>query len=450
MAVTNRTRLRIREFVRACFLEGRPEGQKFAGRAASLLLSACLAVGSVGCTGQAQQAQELVRTAAKQQSAGQNEDAIRTLTRSLSLNPDLAEAYYLRGTCHVAMAELSEAIADLEKAREKNPGWDRAWWALGTAYRSVGRRDDALLALNEACELNPEAADSRYDRACLLLEMGQRSEAVGDLQAATQLDPSNAAAQLRYGTLLTETDPQRAVDVLSSAIQLDRKNATAWVQRGLAHERSGAGERALADLSVACRMKPDDAEAWMHRGRLLNQLSRHAEAIEDLTRAAQLAPQNAIVQQQLQLAQSSLKKSPAMVASLSSNVPDEHRSKAPEPNLAAQPTLRLPEFKAAPPAVAASEPEVQPGPVVADGFDLFPADGRVPEPEPKTGRVTQAPVDGFALFPGDESQQMTSQQDGNHHSAPALPLSETAAIPAPIEVQVADNPFAQPGGRADC
>lgn len=294
---------------------------QFVWSSKSAFASLALAMSCVaGCNQQDQQAQSLLRTALDQQKAGQTADAVKTLDRSLALDTDLAEAFYLRGSCQAALGNKADALKDLEKARELRPEWDRSWWALGTLYRSMNQNDKAITCLTQSVKLQPNALDARYDLACLLLKNGQTQEAKSHLDHCRQQHPDDVKTQLKCASIELDSAPEKAVSTLSHVLTLDRSNAIAWTQRAIAQERSEDIPRALADFTVACRLKPGSSQAWFHRGRLLSKLKRSEEALESLNTAIKLAPDDLQIQHQLQMVKNHLSgqaaDSPTIVAEL--------------------------------------------------------------------------------------------------------------------------------------
>lgn len=270
--------------------------------ASAVLAMSCVA----GCNQQDQQAQNLVRKALQQQKAGDTEDAVKSLNRSIALDDDLAEAYYLRGSCNAALGNEADALRDLEKTRSLRPDWDRSWWAIGTLYRSMNQNDEAITCLTQSVSLNPNALDARYDLACLLLKTGDADGAMFHLAECRKQDPNDVRSLMKCAAIEIDRDPQAAAATLSHVLTLDRSNAFAWTQRALAQERGQDIPRALADFTVACRLQPKSSQAWFHRGRLLSKLDRHEEAIACLKMATELAPDDFDIKHQLQIAQNSL------------------------------------------------------------------------------------------------------------------------------------------------
>ncbi|MEP3478863.1 MAG: tetratricopeptide repeat protein [Fuerstiella sp.] len=366
--------------------------------------SAVLAISCVaGCNQQDQQAESLVRKALQQQEAGNTEDAVKSLNRSIKLDADLAEAYYLRGSCHAALGNQAEALRDLKKTSVLRSDWDRSWWALGTLHRSMDQNDDAVTCLTTSVRLNPKALDARYDLACLLIKLGNKNEAMIHLVECRKQDPDGVKSLIKLAALEMEGDPQAATKTLSHVLTLDRSNAFVWTQRALAQELSADIPRALADFTVACRLQPKSSQAWFHRGRLLTKLERHEEAIDCLKIATELAPDDFDIKRQLLAVREMFDaKQAAMKNQLVEALPAEPSS-----------------------AVATdSEP-------VAAEFAMFPADlGADSQQDPNgvdTAKRPQEASTDFAVFPGFEevSEPVIAEAE-----APAVEESPSFDFPA--------------------
>ena len=257
---------------------------------AARLLIAIAMVTVSGCSDQKQQADGLVRAAIKHSEADRHADAVQLLGRAIALNPGLAEAFYLRGTCLSELDQSPQAVADLSAATRLKPSWAEAWCALGIAQITSGETASGVTSLTKALELNSKMLPAWEARAHASRDLHRTDDELRDLEQLLQLDAANCEALLRRGTLLAETNPAQAIEDLGSVIRRDRNNATAWMQRGLCYNRSGDTDRALADLNIACRLQADDFHPWLERGRILRTLQRSDDAISDLSKAAELAP----------------------------------------------------------------------------------------------------------------------------------------------------------------
>ena len=370
-----------------------------------LLLASFTALIHAGCSSQDQQAEDLVRSALKQQKSGNYEDAIRTITRSVALKPTFPEAFYLRGTCYGVTMDFDRAIDDLRLATRQKPDWDRAWWALGNMYRAEGRNDEALNALNLAVKLNANATDALLDRALVLDQIGDVPAATADYKRASELDPRCVAAHLGYGIIRIPSDTDGAIKSLSTAIKLAPKNGESWLYRGIAHGVNEAHDRSLPDLSVACRLMPDNPVAWHHRGRALRMIGQPRDAVQDLQQALTLLPGDAQIQEDLTLAEADVHASNSIVTNSQPKQPRTSAVSMPEvlDDAQSQPVSDFPLF----PLLEEEEEEEtlvveapsEPAPQLPEGFALFGVD----EEPTETAMAEEPIVDAF--IPLEASQE---------------------------------------------
>lgn len=105
-------------------------------------------------------------------------EAIRVFTRALRANPDLAEAYYERGKCHIQnrLHPISEGTS-LEAEQ----------WAI----------DD----FSSAIQKNPAYADAYFNRAMVYCSKAQYKPAVDDLLNAVRFKPRDPEPHLWLGEL---------------------------------------------------------------------------------------------------------------------------------------------------------------------------------------------------------------------------------------------------------
>ena len=103
---------------------------------------------------------------------GEIDSAIEAFTELIDVSPELARAWYHRGTCHFAGRRLQEAAADLSRAVVLDPLNLPARYNLGVVHVAARRWDDAREDFAACLRLDPTGAD---EYAELLVEIG-RSE----------------------------------------------------------------------------------------------------------------------------------------------------------------------------------------------------------------------------------------------------------------------------------
>jgi len=112
-----------------------------------------------------------------------------------------------------------------------------------------------------------------------------------------QIIPANTLLGLKYGRC--------ALEEINKAIELDPKNAMAYLSRGVGNyylpEQLGGGvDKSLADFQRASQMDPKLAEAHLWAGLALRKRNKNAEARAALEKALALNPKRVWVKQQLE------------------------------------------------------------------------------------------------------------------------------------------------------
>ena len=101
---------------------------------------------------------------------------------------------------------------------------------------------------------------------------------------------------LRRGkNLMQKGNITAAIAAFTEAISKHIKPEEAYIQRGLAHWKQDALEKALFDFAQAITLSPHDARPYTHRGLIRYQMNDEVGALEDWQVALQYRPNNAIV-----------------------------------------------------------------------------------------------------------------------------------------------------------
>jgi tetratricopeptide (TPR) repeat protein len=157
--------------------------------------------------------------------------AILSFDRAVALNPDLVDAYLLRGKSYLGEGDPDHALSDFSKVIELRPSDPAAWIVRGAAY----------------------------------LDLSDFRAAIADATHAIQLNPKDTAGyNLRGAALRKSGDPRKALDDLNQAVALE-PSADNYYQRGATYQLIGEHQLAIADFTRVIDMIPDLGNAFYAR-----------------------------------------------------------------------------------------------------------------------------------------------------------------------------------------
>ena len=179
---------------------------------------------------------------------GKYDESIRCYTEAITLQPDFAEAYSLRGTALTEKDDLYNAIKDHNRAIRIQPNVSYLCVLRGITYGTKGRLVNAIRDFSQALKFDPSASDAHYNR-------GKAFELKGNLD--------------------------KALKDYDKAIHLKPDYARAYCSRGSVCRNKGNLDDALADYNEAIRLKPKHASVYYNRALIGENKKNYVTAIND-------------------------------------------------------------------------------------------------------------------------------------------------------------------------
>ncbi|HEX7240425.1 MAG TPA: tetratricopeptide repeat protein [Longimicrobiaceae bacterium] len=192
---------------------------------------------------------------------GAHEDAIRSFSTAMAMDPDYSEYYNDRGNSYLKLRRYEEAARDYLQAIDCSPPYPEVWANLGYCYSFMGRTAEAEQAFSRALDLDPSRAGAQVGRAQARTAMGMREEALADYDAVLERDASNPLTFANRATLRFELGRvDDALEDLDRAVALAPHSEMLRRNRSFALEALGRREEAAADLEEYLRLRPDAAD----------------------------------------------------------------------------------------------------------------------------------------------------------------------------------------------
>src|SRR5271165_585941 len=128
--------------------------------------------------------------------------------------------------------------------------------------------------MQSACD--DTAADrlaAKFQQALALHQSGQMANARIAYEEILKADHEHVDALHLLGVMAVQGgDPQRAVELIGRAIQVDSNNAVMHFNQGSALQELGIWVAALASYDRAIAIEPEFAAAWSNRGLVLKEI----------------------------------------------------------------------------------------------------------------------------------------------------------------------------------
>jgi tetratricopeptide (TPR) repeat protein len=226
--------------------------------------------------------------------------------RAIAVNPQLAEAWQIKGTASVELQDFQSAIQAYQKAQELQPDSLPTLLGLADALFQNGSPQEALPLLEKAVQLAPEMGATHLQLGVLRMEMARSPEeyaiAQKSLEKAQELQRTLPAegqfrTQLALGQCYAKQQNwKQAKQHLENAERINNSDLTLLyeqmqVYRRLgemerftkaqqAHEKVGAYLNKARQLTEQIAARPDDLQARLQLARLHAKNNAITEAIK--------------------------------------------------------------------------------------------------------------------------------------------------------------------------
>lgn len=244
----------------------------------------------------------------KQYKNGNLNYALKLVNEIISQNPELREAYSIKGRILMEMGKLDEALDSFMKANDSlgiaKVLIARGLYADALQYLEKGDSDEfkklrALIylrledfdkAFNEVKEITRDDDPLIYKiKGISEFKLGRFLDAIRDLSRAIEYYPVDAELYLFRALSLKELgDYKEAENDLQIAINLNPYYAEVYFNLGELKERSGSLQDAVTLYSKAIALNPNYRGAYVRRAKSYMKLGMEEEAMDDIKRVREL------------------------------------------------------------------------------------------------------------------------------------------------------------------
>lgn len=221
---------------------------------------------------------------------GDLETVLTATDAALAANPEMADAWELRGLAFEGLKRPEAALTALTRAMDIAGATGYTLLAASRVQLGLGRVEEALIGAHRAIDSGAIDSSEVREMAVELAEMGRWQDALA-LYGRYAEDPE-PDSRATWARILSEAGRQQeAAEVLTGILTAHPDQARAYLVLGLVRLRQGKAAEALAASERAIELAPEAAGAWSNQGAALYLLDRRAEAVTAWRRAVEIDPE---------------------------------------------------------------------------------------------------------------------------------------------------------------
>jgi tetratricopeptide (TPR) repeat protein len=179
--------------------------------------------------------------------------AIEEFQLAVALNDSFVEGHYNLGRALSEIGRLREALDAFRKATTVDSTYALAYMSAGAVFGSQGMAEQAIDSFERALRFDPNLVQARINLASVYVGLGEYDKGIDQLLLASENQPQNAELMSMAGrTALVKRDGERAIELLTRALEIDSSNlvyrndlATALMLAGRKDDAIGEWETIL-------------------------------------------------------------------------------------------------------------------------------------------------------------------------------------------------------------
>jgi tetratricopeptide (TPR) repeat protein len=188
--------------------------------------------------------------------------------------------------------EYDQAIEKFKGVLKTHPDADRVIYYLGVIYENLNRDPEAFAQFEKIPSSSSFFKDARLHMAFLKKREKNEKEAIRILEQAVRIKPDSPALYQYLAEIYRESGKyEQAIDTLKKGISKSREKTELYYSLGLADDRAGRSEDAIAAMRQVLKLDPENASAMNYIGySYAEQGVRLDEALDLLKKAVELRP----------------------------------------------------------------------------------------------------------------------------------------------------------------
>lgn len=219
-------------------------------------------------------------------------DAIELFSKALNADPEIYEAYALRGQAYEQLGQFRNAAVDYDRASVFMPKEADVFFNAGRMYYKLQSYDTALIKLDKAIAVRSKHLPAYQYRTLVLLELERYHEALENTRKAIQID--DVSENYYYSGMVLEKlkNLEAAEKDYTKAISKNKKFVQGYIALAELQQKLGKTEEAMAKINEAIRLDQNNPEAYIVRSHIFIKKLDYPSAINDMSKNILLQPDN--------------------------------------------------------------------------------------------------------------------------------------------------------------
>ena len=217
--------------------------------------------------------------------------ALAQCENAVKIDSSKAEAFATMAEIYVRLGDDSRGIDNYSRAVQiATDDEDKAnyLYLRGVEYYSLNKFEAALNDLQQSCQLRPNHAGGLVWKAAACSRLDQFTQAIVCLNRAMEIRP-NAAQQYQK---LGQPVANKAIRHFNRRLAEDDSDVKAYRDRALANQFLSMFASSIEDLTTALELDPKNADLFIRRGQVYAITGDQKSAIEDFSRAVKIDRRN--------------------------------------------------------------------------------------------------------------------------------------------------------------
>lgn len=207
-------------------------------------------------------------------------------------NQELAPPYRYRANSYWYLGECELGLADVEKALSINPDYAAAWAVRGLMYICFEDKARAVESFEKALSIDPSLAFAHINLGIYYYRDGDYQKAFEEYSLAAAIDPTRSDAQAAAsGALGALGRYVECIEEATRAIKMNEEEWLAYSSRAFCHLRMNDYAAAAADYEIYLLQNSNDSIAWYNYGISQNELGDLQGTVDSYTKALELDPE---------------------------------------------------------------------------------------------------------------------------------------------------------------